>query len=95
MFVNGIRVYEGVLPNHPHDSRGVLSYLRGGVGAYGYLAHALAEEQLLGQIAEAGSAQELIVRFAVPEAALARGGLNLYGAECGRFPVCPTVIIDW
>lgn len=93
--LNGIPVYEAVIPNHPHDARGVLSYLRGGVGAYGYLAHAFAEDRLLSQIAEAGSKQELRVRCAVPAGALAQGGLNLYGAECGRFPLCPTVIIDW
>jgi hypothetical protein len=23
------------------------------------------------------------------------GGLTLYGAECGRYPVCPTVIVEW
>ena len=39
------------LRNHPHDARGVLSYLRGGVGAYGYLVHAFAEGDLLQQIA--------------------------------------------
>jgi len=57
MFLNDIRVFEGVLRNHPHDSRGVLSYLRGGKGAYGYLVHAY--------------------------------------AECGRYPVCPTIIVEW
>ena len=32
--LNGVRIYEQVLPNHPHDARGALSYLRGGRGAY-------------------------------------------------------------
>ena len=27
--------------------------------------------------------------------ALAQGGLMVYGAECGRYPVCPTVVIEW
>ena len=30
-----------------------------------------------------------------PQDALAQGGLTIYGAECGRFPVCPTVIVEW
>jgi hypothetical protein len=29
------------LPNHPHDARGALSYLRGNRGAYGYLQEQL------------------------------------------------------
>jgi hypothetical protein len=41
--LNGIPMYEATLRDHPHDSRGVLSYWRGGVGAYGYFAHAAAE----------------------------------------------------
>jgi len=38
---------------------------------------------------------DLRLRCAVPANALARGGLTIYGAECGRYPVSPTVIIDW
>jgi len=95
MFLNDIRVYEAVLRNHPHDARGVLSYLRGATGAYGYLVHAFAENDLLRQIAGSGSKDFLRLRCAVPSDALAQGGLTIYGAECGRFPVCPTVIIEW
>ena len=95
IFLNDIRVYEAVLRNHPHDARGVLSYLRGGVGAYGYLAHAFAENELIQQIASNGSKDFLSLRCGVPAQALAQGGLTIYGAECGRYPVCPTVIVDW
>ena len=95
MFLNDVRVYEAVLRNHPHDARGALSYLRGGVGAYGYLVHAFAENELLEQIASSGSKDFLRLRCAVPAAGLAQGGLTIYGAECGRFPVCPTVIVEW
>jgi hypothetical protein len=95
MFLNDVRVYDAVLRNHPHDARGVLSYLRGGVGAYGYLAHAFAEHEALQQIVKAGSKDFLSLRCAVPADALAKGGLTIYGAECGRFPVCPTVVVEW
>ena len=95
MFLNDVRVYEALLRNHPHDARGVLSYLRGGVGAYGYLAHAFAENELLQQIAANGTQDFLRLRCAVPADALALGGLTIYGVECGRFPVCPTMIIEW
>jgi hypothetical protein len=95
MLLNGIRVYEAPLRNHPHDSRGVLSYLRGGVGAYGYPAYAIAEGPLLREIVQSTQDDSLRLRCCVPSEALARGGLTIYGAECGRFPVCPTVVIEW
>jgi hypothetical protein len=94
MLLNGVRVYETVLQNHPHDARGSLSYLRGGKGAYGYLAHATAEGDLLRQIAER-TAGYLHLRCAVPTTSIAQNGLQIYGAECGRYPVCPTVVIEW
>jgi hypothetical protein len=95
IMLNDLRVYEAILRNHPHDARGMLSYLRGGRGAYGYLAHALAEGDLLAQIIGATSDGCLRLRCAVPKEALAQGGLTIYGAECGRYPVCPTVIVEW
>ena len=95
MLLNGVRVYKAVLRNHPHDSRGVLSYLRGGVGAYGYPAYAVAEGPLLAEINRAVVDDSLHLRCEVPDDALVQGGLTIYGAECGRFPVCPTVIVDW
>jgi predicted transcriptional regulator len=84
-----------VVHNHPHDSRGVLSYLRGGVGGYGYPAYAIAEGALLKEIAKKAVDDSLHLRCEVPADALVQGGLTIYGAECGRFPVCPTVIIEW
>jgi hypothetical protein len=95
IYLNDICLYRAVLRNHPHDARGVLSYWRGGFGAYGYLAHTVVEAALIKQIAGAGSNGSLRLRCAVASDALARGGLTLYGAECGRFPICPTVIIEW
>ena len=93
--LNGVRLYEGVMRNHPHDSRGILSYWRGGVGAYGYLAQAFAEAHLLHEVAQRTQQHALRLRCAVPAETLVQGGLTIYGAECGRFPVCPTVIIEW
>jgi len=95
IFLNDVRVYEGVLRNHPHDTRGALTYLRGAVGAYGYLVHAFVENEAIAQIASANDGDALRLRCTVPSEALARGGLTIYGAECGRYPVSPTVIIDW
>jgi hypothetical protein len=95
MFLNDVRIFEGVLRNHPHDSRGALSYLRGAKGAYGYLVHAYAERETLQQIAERSHDGHLRLRCAVPEQAMARGGLTIYGSECGHYPVCPTIIVEW
>src|ERR1051326_3586524 len=95
IFVNDVRMYQAVLRNHPHDARGVLSYWRGGVGGYGYLANASAERGLIEQIVRNASNHSLRLRCAVPTDALAQGELTIYGAECGRFPVCPTVIVEW
>src|SRR6185369_2583275 len=89
MLLNGVPVYRATLRNHPHDARGVLSYLRGGVGAYGYSAQAIAEGDLLRQIGAAVQDDTVRLRCAVPADALAQGGLTLYGAESGRFPVPP------
>ena len=45
--LNGVLVYKTTLPNHPHDARGTLSYLREGRGAYGYLCHITIDGSLL------------------------------------------------
>jgi len=95
IFLNGIKVYDALVRNHPHDARGALSYLKGGLGAYGYLVRASAEEDLLRQIARLTLDDHLHLRLVVPADALAQGGLTVYGAECGRYPVSPTVIIEW
>jgi hypothetical protein len=94
MVLNGVRIFEEILPNHPHDSRGVLTYLRGGAGAYGYLASATVEGALFKQIAESAHTH-LTLTLAVPPTAMAQHGLQIYGAESGRFPVAPTIAIEW
>jgi len=94
ILLNGVRVYETVLQNHPHDARGSLTYLRGGKGAYGYLAHATAEGDLLRQVAERSDGR-VFLRCAVPQTSIAQNGLQIYGAECGRYPICPTVVVEW
>lgn len=94
MSLNGMPVMEELLPNHPHDARGVLSYLRGGAGGYGYLVRGTVEGALLRKLLEGAPAQ-LVLRLAVPETSLSQNGLQIYGAENGRFPICPTIGIEW
>ncbi|MHC1769899.1 MAG: hypothetical protein AB9869_37390 [Verrucomicrobiia bacterium] len=93
--LNEVRVYQGLLKDHPHDSRGVLSYLRENRGAYGYLVNVRAEGDLLREIVNRVSDGALRLRCAVPANTPVQGGLTIYGAECGRYPVCPTVIAEW
>lgn len=96
LLINGLRAHREVLPDHPHDTRGALSYLRGGRGAYGYLMRATIEDDLLRRVTEkAGGAPELHFRCAVPRDAVPAGGLTVYGHDCGRFPIGPTVVIEW
>lgn len=95
ILTNGIRVFTANLPNHPHDSRGALSYLRGGKGAYGYLCTTTIEGALLRQMLERNDGRYLYLRCEVPSAAIAQNGLQIYGAENGRYPICPTVILEW
>ena len=44
-----------------------------------------------------GSAADGALRFrcAVPFDANPTGGLTVYGADTGRFPIGPTVVIEW
>jgi hypothetical protein len=94
MTLNEVPIFEETLPNHPHDARGVLSYLRGGPGGYGYLAHATLERDLLKQVVDR-SGEHLILRLVVPRTSLTQNGLQIYGAENGRFPISPTIVIEW
>jgi hypothetical protein len=94
VLVDGCLLEVCKIPDHPHDARGVLSYLAGGVGAYGYLCQAIAQGELLRQIVACGEPTHLRLRFEVPASALAQNGLTLYGPEAGRYPLGPVVILE-
>ncbi|PTY07240.1 glycoside hydrolase family 2 [Opitutaceae bacterium EW11] len=93
--INDLPVHRGMLPDHPHDSRGSLSYLLGGRGAYGYLIRATIEGDLLRHVVEA-AARDGRLRFrCVAPAEPPEGGLTVYDYHCGRYPIGPTVIVEW
>jgi hypothetical protein len=94
MLLNGVRIYSGILPNHPHDAAGALSYLGDGRGAYGYLAHATVDGDLLAQVVSNAGAGALYLHCVVPADRPPIGGLTVYGGEAGRSPLPPTVIIE-
>jgi hypothetical protein len=94
LLLNGVRVYRSILPNHPHDARGALSYLRGGRGAYGYLCQAAVEGELLRRVLTQMRGQHLRLRCLVPREEKPHGGLTIYGYDSGRYPLPPTLIIE-
>lgn len=95
LLLNDLPVHRALLPDHPHDSRGALSYLRGGHGAYGYLTRTAVADQLLQTIAATvGPDNALRFRCAVPHGDTA-GGLTVYEGDCGRFPVALTLVVEW
>ena len=94
LLLNGVPIYRAILPSHPHDARGALTYLRGGRGGYGYLCHATIECELLGEVVNNLRGNHLRLRFLVPRDEQPQGGLTIYGYDAGRYPLGPTVIID-
>jgi hypothetical protein len=94
LLLNGVPIYRTILPNHPHDTRGALTYLRGGRGAYGYLCHATIECGLLGEVVKHLRGNHLRLRCLVPRDEEPQGGLTIYGYKAGRYPIGPTVIIE-
>ncbi len=94
LLLNGVPVYRTILPNHPHDARGALTYLRGGRGAYGYLCHATIEADLLAEVLRQMKGSHLRLRCLVPRNEPPSGGLTIYGYDCGRYPIGPTLIVE-
>ena len=83
------------LPNDPADHRGILSWnaqphnkkLRE-AGSYGYKLTVPLPTEALRQAAQTG---ELVIRLEVDDSL--PGGLAIYGAEFGRYPMDPTVLL--
>jgi hypothetical protein len=92
--VNGVVAGRRELPDDPADHRGILSWhaqlkdrrLRE-AGSYGYLLEVEVPRAALERAAADGA---LLIRLEVDESL--PGGLALYGAHFGRYPVDPTVV---
>ncbi len=95
MRVNGEVAGRYDLTNDPADHRGILSwfsqkrdgYLRE-AGSYGQLLRVPIPADALARAAKTG---EVVVRLEVSDAM--PGGLAIYGARFGRYPVDPTVVL--
>lgn len=92
--VNGFLAGRWELADDPADSRGILSWHaqpRDGhlheAGSYGQLLRAPLSAEA---VAQAARVRELIIRLEVDEAL--PGGLAIYGARFGRYPLDPTVL---
>lgn len=92
--VNGVVAGRYELPDDPADHRGILSWhaqlkdrkLRE-AGSYGYLLEVPIPRAALERAAAGGALQ---IRLEVDDAL--PGGLAVYGARFGRYPVDPTVV---
>ena len=80
--VNGVEIDTIRIPDCPADARGVLSYIYGEPGIYGYLHNVKVDPSLILN----GKADTLTIRYEVKADAEAKGGFALYGARMGRYP---------
>ncbi|MDE0399836.1 MAG: glycoside hydrolase family 2 [Candidatus Poribacteria bacterium] len=87
--VNGAEIDTIRMPDCPADARGVLSYIHGEPGIYGYLHNVKVDPSLILN----GKADTLTVRYEVKADAEAKGGFTLYGARMGRYPTGPHLLI--
>jgi predicted transcriptional regulator len=57
---------------------------------------AVIEDGFLQEVAGTIGAEGIIrLRCTVPENAAAAGGLTVYGESSGRYPIAPTLAIEW
>lgn len=87
--VNGVEIETIHIPDCPADARGVLSYIHGQPGTYGYLYRVKVDPSVVLE----NEADTLTVRYEVKADAAAKGGFALYGARMGRYPTGPQLRI--
>jgi hypothetical protein len=92
--VNGIEIGETTLADDPADARGVLSHRsRYQPGSYGWrIEMEGAARELLNSVRES---RRLKLRLCVPSDARHQGGLAVFGENMGRYPMDPTLILDY
>ena len=83
--VNGVEIETIRIPDCPADARGVLSYIHGQPGNYGYLYSVKIDPRTVLN----GGSDTLTVRYEVKSDAKAKGGIALYGSRMGRYPTGP------
>ena len=96
------------LSDDPADHRGILSWMNqeagwewgsddhskpwllDEAGSYGYLVVEKFDEALKNAVLEAG---QLVIQLHVDEQTKNRGGLSVYGADSGRYPLDVSIVI--
>ena len=87
--VNGVEIDTIRIPDCPADARGVLSYIHGQPGIYGYLYNVTVDPSVVLN----NKSGTLRIRYEVKADAEAKGGFALYGARMGRYPTGPHLLI--
>jgi predicted transcriptional regulator len=94
--INGVPIGQTRLPDDPADAHGVLSAHLSDhwePSSYGFLTTLEAGTEVAQEVLKASREGQVVIRFEVPRAGR-RGGLNLYGARMGAYPVDPTLFVD-
>ena len=87
--VNSVEIDTIRIPDCPADARGVLSYIHGQPGIYGYLHNVTVDPSVVLN----SKSDTLTVRYEVKADAEAKGGFALYGVRMGRYPTGPHLLI--
>jgi len=96
VWVNGVAAGELFLEDEPADHRGILSWHSQPkndrlyeAGSYGYLCRVNIPSEMIRKAID----KILIIRFDVDESF--PGGLAIYGKQFGRYPLDPTVVLEY
>lgn len=94
--VNGVEIRTVRLPDDPADARGVLSHhlTDWEFGSYGFLTDVAVSPEQLAAVLMAGEGGQVTARLEVREDAEKRGGLSLYGARMGAFPIDVLLFVE-
>lgn len=91
--INGVEIETVKLPDDPADARGALSHNAAfHHGSYGYLTITHVDFAGKGAIRDILTAErKLVAQFAVKPDTQNKGGLAIFGARLGRYPLDPTI----
>lgn len=94
ILVNDTQVGATILPDAPADCRGALSYINDVPGRYGELVRVIIDGEDLQRLLETVDTS-INVRFESPAVSENQGGVAIYGARAGRYPLQPCVVFRY
>jgi len=86
----GILSWMNQIPGKSGDAETQVPWLLDEAGSYGYLVKVELDENLKKSVLEAG---KIIIQLHVDESTSDRGGLSVYGAKSGKYPMDLSIII--